>query len=493
MARFGRESTSDPQRFSDLEGASLINLSNDHFEEEDSINKNICITESARNPGDGTCSDLSEFAEYSRPRRRASWWPRLLMTVRSRKNYRPIEDQNVLRPSKPSRRRHVSVRSSGICLGMSLIVLAVLWVTTMFQTKENPSANTSSSSGIIHIWNYIIGRSPAFWDDGVDWWLPNWGEPGQPGEYLAHYPTDFTRDVLPIPCHSHNDYWRRIPLLEALHYGCTGVEADVWLFDEELYVGHDTASLTRNRTFRSLYVDPLVNILEKQNPQTRFTNSTRNGVFDQDPNKSLVLLVDFKTDGRAVFLFVKEHLSALREKNYLTYFDGENIVPGPITVVGTGNTPFDMVVANSTYRDIFFDAPLSHMWEKPRDTPSSEDLSDGSSSKTTGQGLVGTSSSTKFDITNSFYASVNFRRTIGILWRGKLSPRQLQRIRGQIQGAHARGLTVRYWNTPSWPIGLRNHIWHILVQEGADMLNVDDLRSAAKRDWRRRDQRERDL
>ena len=95
-------------------------------------------------------------------------------------------------------------------------------------------------------------------------YLPNWGNTGRVGQHLARYPTDATRDVLPIPGHSHNDYWRKVPLFDAIHCGCTSVEADVWYFDgeEELFVGHNTASLTRNRTFRSLYVDPLVDLLD---------------------------------------------------------------------------------------------------------------------------------------------------------------------------------------------------------------------------------------
>jgi hypothetical protein len=35
---------------------------------------------------------------------------------------------------------------------------------------------------------------------------------------------------VPVGCHSHNDYWRRVPLYSALQAGCIGVEADVWLF-----------------------------------------------------------------------------------------------------------------------------------------------------------------------------------------------------------------------------------------------------------------------
>jgi len=56
-------------------------------------------------------------------------------------------------------------------------------------------------------------------------------------------------------------------------------------------------------------------------------------------------------------------------------------------------------------------------------------------------------------------------------------------IRGQIRGAHRRGLKVRYWDLPAWPLGLRNHIWDVLIREGVDILNVDDLRSVSKMAW----------
>ena len=124
----------------------------------------------------------------------------------------------------------------------------------------------TAASGLLHISLVIFGRIPLFWDvQHYTQYLPDWGEPGHIGEGLADYLTDATRNILPIPCHSHNDYWRRVPLLEAIRFGCTSVEADVWLFEghEELYVGHNTASLTPNRTFTNLYVDPLVELLDK--------------------------------------------------------------------------------------------------------------------------------------------------------------------------------------------------------------------------------------
>jgi hypothetical protein len=72
--------------------------------------------------------------------------------------------------------------------------------------------------------------------------------------------------------HSHNDYWRDVPLFSALSYGVTSVEADVWLINGTLYVGHELEALTTDRTFDGLYIQPLVQILEHANPDTPFTN-----------------------------------------------------------------------------------------------------------------------------------------------------------------------------------------------------------------------------
>lgn len=337
-----------------------------------------------------------------------------------------------------------------------------------------------SSSGVIHIWNFIIGLGPAFWDEGVDDWWPNYGQPGQPGEGMDHYPTDFTRDVTPIPCHSHNDYWRKRPLYDAIHYGCTGVEADVWTFpdDPELYVGHSTSALTKNRTFTAMYVNPIADILDKMNNQSDFETGDHKprGVFDEDPDQSLILLVDFKHDGRKIFDMVYEQLQRLRDSDYLTYWNGEEVVSRPVTVVGTGDTPFDMVIANTTYRSIFFDAPLSQ-------------LAANADEMQKGQGSIGVTAEDKFDSSNSYYASINFRAALGSRFWHRFSFAQLQTLRSQIKGAQQAGLKARYWGAPSWPISERNAIWTILWEEGVGMLNVDDLLSASRMDWRRKQDR----
>lgn len=76
----------------------------------------------------------------------------------------------------------------------------------------------------------------------------------------------------------------------AISNGAMSVEADIWLYNDTLYVrqklqpcvhvvprnwrlikvGHDTSSLTANRTFQTLYINPLVEVLTLQNPTSPF-------------------------------------------------------------------------------------------------------------------------------------------------------------------------------------------------------------------------------
>ena len=255
------------------------------------------------------------------------------------------------------------------------------------------------------------------------------------------------------------------------------MEADVWLFrdDYRLYVGHDTASLAPWRTFESLYVAPILELLNVRNPfDTSMKGYRPRGVFDQDPFQSLVLLVDFKTFGPDLLPQVDAQLGPLRSRDYLTYFNGSTVIHRPVTVIGTGNAPFDLMVANTSYRDIFFDAPLADM-------PISPIGLFPKNIQTRGQGHTGTAgfNASAYDLSNSLYSSTSFTASVGYpWWFGTLTDHQLELIRDQIRGAHQRGLQVRFWDTPSWPKSLRNYIWSVLLDEGADILNADDLEGA---------------
>ena len=366
--------------------------------------------------------------------------------------------------------------------------------------------------------------------DDVGTILESWEQLGRSGQELSTWPTDLTKDILPVRCHSHNDYWRNVPLYSAISAGCISVEADVWLYGEELYVGHSYVSLTRKRTLNSLYIEPLLEILAKQNPTTEFHpngNTSRNGVFDTDPSQSLTVLIDFKTSGPELWPYIKDALEPLRARGYLTHHNGKHFISGPVTVVASGDAPFDLIKSNisNSMHDVYYDAPLEELWEEANVLPDSEGFLEGGGSaeedaktgdRPWGKGkLIHRSSQQRSDShdsayrfeakprknedgpsamahpdiytsANSYYASVSFRSNIGWMWRHRLSHDQMRLIRGQIRGAHRRGLVVRYWELPSWPISLRNHIWDVLMKEGVDVLNVDDLRAATRGNWRLR-------
>ncbi|KAL4789977.1 hypothetical protein BDV19DRAFT_373151 [Aspergillus venezuelensis] len=270
------------------------------------------------------------------------------------------------------------------------------------------------------------------------------------------YPTDFTRGILPIPVHSHNDYWRDVPFYTALSQGCISVEADVWLYNGTLHVGHDESSLTESRTFENLYINPILDVLERQNPPSQFlTGPTKNGVFDTTTDQTLYLWVDSKTSGPETFSAVIKALEPLRKKGYLTAItDNTTLKEGPVTVIGTGNTPLDMVapVAN---RDYFYDGPLVSLADDDSITKYISPIASASFGDSVGEWTLSADSDSV------------------------LSEEQLATIRRQISVAKEKGIMARYWGAPAWPVRARDSLWRTLVAEGVGLLNADDLAAAA--------------
>ena len=64
----------------------------------------------------------------------------------------------------------------------------------------------------------------------------------------------------PILIHSHNDYCRRVPFYQAYAQGVYSIEADLFLHEGQLLVGHDPEDLAPDMTFEGLYVEPIVTL-----------------------------------------------------------------------------------------------------------------------------------------------------------------------------------------------------------------------------------------
>lgn len=233
--------------------------------------------------------------------------------------------------------------------------------------------------------------------------------------------------------------------------GCESVEADVWLYNDTLYVGHEVLALTQERTFDSLYIQPILNVLNRQNPKGQIVQSDeKNGVFDAASDQTLYLWVDVKRDGSNTWPLVVQALEPLRQGGYLTRVNGTTIIPGAVTVIGTGNTPLDQIEGVED-RDYFFDADLALL------------------------------NSTQSRITSlvSPIASTDFSRYIGHIKGDTFNDTQLATLRDQIAVAASKGIGARYWETPSYPVSTRNAVWKTLVIEGVALINADDLPAAA--------------
>jgi len=157
----------------------------------------------------------------------------------------------------------------------------------------------------------------------------------------------------------------------------------------------------------------------------------------------------------STFVKLCSALEPLRSMGYLSTWNSDmsGYRQSFVTVIGTGNAPLESVQAlgydRKTPRDVFLDAPLSSLSGDYRNI---------------------------YNATVSPLASVDFGSTVGLGWIVPAIGRA--RIRCLVEVAHAKGVQARFWNTPITPTWVRKFIWQMLLDEGVDWLNVDDLPGA---------------
>jgi len=229
---------------------------------------------------------------------------------------------------------------------------------------------------------------------------------------------------VPLPnAHSHNDYLRPRPLLDALDQGFCGVEADVFLVDGDLLVAHNRGDVTTNLTFRGGYLEPIARKVREHS-----------GIFAR-PDTRLLLLVDVKEDGEKVYEVLRKQLAP--HAAILTRYGPSGVVTGAVTVVISGDRAVDRI-AGDTERLCAVDGRL-------------EQLTDGSSA--------------------SLYPLMSdswpFR------WRGKgaMPADEVTRLRGIVAKAHEQGRRVRFWGGPD-----ELSAWKVQKEAGVDIINTDHLR-----------------
>lgn len=224
--------------------------------------------------------------------------------------------------------------------------------------------------------------------------------------------------------HAHNDYEHKRPLLDALDHGFFSVEADIYLVEGKLLVGHNLADLRPARTLEALYLDPLSKRVRENGGQVH-----RGG-------NGFLLLVDIKSDAEKTYEALQKVLA--RYADMLTVVQNGHEEKRAVTVVLSGERPIATLAAEKTRR-AGYDGRLTdlHSGDSPHLLPLISD-----------------------NWVNHFE------------WRGEgpFPEAERKKLEGIVKAAHEKGRGVRFWATPD-----KLSVWNALHEAGVDLINTDDL------------------
>ncbi|WVF68381.1 hypothetical protein IAT40_003146 [Kwoniella sp. CBS 6097] len=227
-----------------------------------------------------------------------------------------------------------------------------------------------------------------------------------------------------------------------------------------LLAGHGTKDLNSHRTLKNLYFDLILSILERHNAGRNVARDGWVGLYEDDPGAEVVLMIDMKLDGDAIWPYLTAALKPFLKRGYLTTYNtsSSTFTRGPLTIVGTGSTPVSKVYyTSSAIRYIFYDAPLLTL-HQPYNLPKTID---GPAVTFRWDSTLSPMASSKFPI--SYHLSI-----------GRKNPFicDLKRIASV---ARSKGIQSRWWGVARSPGWLRRRMWGIIWDSGADVINGDDL------------------
>lgn len=231
--------------------------------------------------------------------------------------------------------------------------------------------------------------------------------------------------VAPLPnAHAHNDYAHKHPLSDALDHGFTSVEADVFLVDGKLLVGHDRDELKPERTLESLYLTPLADRIH-QNSGHVYPNATR-----------FFLLIDIKDNPKQTYRELQKLLA--KHAEMLTTVEAGKVRPGAVTIVLTGNRP-KIERGDPGVRYVALDGRLSDL---------------NSQSPANLMPMISDNWTKQFHWTGD----------------GPMPENERAKLQEIVKKSHGSGRVVRFWATPE-----NENVWRELRSAGVDLINTDEL------------------
>lgn len=229
--------------------------------------------------------------------------------------------------------------------------------------------------------------------------------------------------------HAHNDYLHKRPLADALDHGFTSVEADIFLVDGKLLVGHSERELRPERTLEALYLDPLRERVRA------------NGGSVYPGGGRFHLLIDLKSAGVPTYTALAKVLAEYSDM-ISSVHDGK-VEQKAVDVSISGNRPI-VLIAGESLRYAGIDGRLGDL-------------------------------DSKMPAHLMPLVSDNWR--VYFKWRGQgpISDAERKKLHDAVAKAHASGRRIRFWATPD-----NVAMWRELRDAGVDMINTDDLAGLEK-------------
>lgn len=230
--------------------------------------------------------------------------------------------------------------------------------------------------------------------------------------------------------HAHNDYLHARPLFEALANGFTSIEADIFLYENELKVSHLGLALNQSKTLEELYLKPLYKIVYQNGGQVYTNNHT-----------PVILMIDFKT-GAGTYTLLKSILK--KYEDILTVYQGDSVIhQRAVNILISGRAPYAELQQEDTAL-VTIDGNLSAM----NDTISRK--------------LI-----TRYSSSWSKYFT----------WkgRGEIPASQKTMLINLVTQAHYLKKEIRFYHIPD-----KEKVWQTLIDAGVDWINTDKLAAYRK-------------
>ncbi|KAJ5319807.1 hypothetical protein PENANT_c026G04260 [Penicillium antarcticum] len=144
-------------------------------------------------------------------------------------------------------------------------------------------------------------------------------------------------------------------LKNALNSGCDSVRTAIWMYDGLLQIGNAVTGPDPNAFLDRLGLSPLLAKLDKGESRIPLDPETPVSL-DADLSRTFLFMLDAKTSFHELYPLLVGQLDGLRQRGYLSHWNGENVVQRPVTVLVTGEAFAPSDCASHSYSDVFWSA-----------------------------------------------------------------------------------------------------------------------------------------